>query len=59
MLDSIPPLKKKSMSDVFPMASPDALDLITRTLQFNPDRRLSGLCVHSLVFVALSLVMID
>ena len=42
MLESIPPLKKKSLSDVFPMASPDALDLIARTLQFNPDRRLSG-----------------
>jgi hypothetical protein len=42
MLESIPPLKKKSLADLFPMASADALDLITRTLQFNPDKRLSG-----------------
>lgn len=41
MLESIPPLKKKTLGDLFPMASPDALDLINRTLQFNPEKRLT------------------
>lgn len=42
MIDSIPPLRHKSMQDTFPGASADALDLIRRCLQFNPDKRITA-----------------
>jgi mitogen-activated protein kinase 15 len=42
MLDSLPPLRHRSLSELFPTASPEAVDLIRRCLQFNPDRRISA-----------------
>jgi len=42
MLDSLPPLRHKSLGELFPTASPEALDLIRRCLHFNPERRLSA-----------------
>jgi mitogen-activated protein kinase 15 len=42
MLESVPPLKRKTLAEVFPTASAEAIDLISRTLQFNPDKRLTG-----------------
>lgn len=42
MLDSLPPAKPKELSEIFPTASEDALDLLNRLLQFNPDKRLTA-----------------
>lgn len=39
MLDILTKIKQKSRKDWFMNASPDALDLITRTLAFNPSKR--------------------
>ena len=39
MLDSIPPTKKTTLNEMFPKASKDAIDLMNRCLQFNPDNR--------------------
>ncbi|CAG9328205.1 unnamed protein product [Blepharisma stoltei] len=41
MLESLPPTRTRSFHDFFPSASDDALDLIRRTLQFNPLKRLT------------------
>lgn len=41
MLDSLPPTRTRNFHDFFPSASDDALDLIRRTLQFNPLKRLT------------------
>jgi len=45
MLESVPVTKRKTFEEVFPTASPEALDLLHRTLHFNPDKRISGVCV--------------
>ncbi len=42
MLESVPATKKRSFEELFPTASPEALDLLHRTLLFNPDRRITG-----------------
>ena len=42
MLESLPPSKQKSLNEIFPTASEDALDLLDRLLQFNPEKRLSA-----------------
>ena len=42
MLDSIPAMKQKPLAELYPQASKDALDLMERTLYFNPDKRLSA-----------------
>eukprot|EP00292_Cryptomonas_paramecium_P012701 CAMPEP_0113697496 /NCGR_PEP_ID=MMETSP0038_2-20120614/22168_1 /TAXON_ID=2898 /ORGANISM="Cryptomonas paramecium" /LENGTH=356 /DNA_ID=CAMNT_0000620517 /DNA_START=49 /DNA_END=1119 /DNA_ORIENTATION=- /assembly_acc=CAM_ASM_000170 len=39
ILESLPPSKPRSLSNIFPSASPDALDLLCRCLKFNPLRR--------------------
>ncbi|GMI47015.1 hypothetical protein TrCOL_g11143 [Triparma columacea] len=39
MLDSIPPTKKTTLTEMFPKASSDAIDLMSKCLQFNPDKR--------------------
>lgn len=41
-VDSIPVARPKPLTELYPQASPEALDLISRTLTFNPDRRLSA-----------------
>jgi mitogen-activated protein kinase 15 len=42
MLESIPATKKRSFEEMFPTASPEALDLLKRTLLFNPDKRITS-----------------
>jgi mitogen-activated protein kinase 15 len=42
MIDTLPPTRYKPLAEWFPSAPPDALDLIRRCLQFNPDKRLSA-----------------
>lgn len=39
MIDSVPATRHRALKDMFPSASDEALDLIRRTLQFNPDKR--------------------
>mmetsp|Transcript_19236 Transcript_19236/g.53973 ORF Transcript_19236/g.53973 Transcript_19236/m.53973 type:complete len:387 (+) Transcript_19236:148-1308(+) len=42
MLESLPPTTQKSnLQDLFPHASKDALDLLTKCLQFNPAKRIT------------------
>ncbi len=42
MLESLPPSKPRFLSDMFPHASPDALDLLRRCLKFNPSKRMTA-----------------
>ena len=42
MLDSLPSPKVKKMSELFPRADANALDLIKKCLYFNPSKRLSA-----------------
>eukprot|EP00010_Vexillifera_abyssalis_P004737 CAMPEP_0201552012 /NCGR_PEP_ID=MMETSP0173_2-20130828/12196_1 /ASSEMBLY_ACC=CAM_ASM_000268 /TAXON_ID=218659 /ORGANISM="Vexillifera sp., Strain DIVA3 564/2" /LENGTH=407 /DNA_ID=CAMNT_0047962403 /DNA_START=25 /DNA_END=1248 /DNA_ORIENTATION=- len=43
MLESLPPsTQKKELSDLFPHASSDALDLLRQCLTFNPERRITA-----------------
>jgi mitogen-activated protein kinase 15 len=42
MLESIPPVSKKTLNDMFPGASVEALDLLRRLLQFAPSRRITA-----------------
>jgi len=42
MIDSLPPLRARPLRDLFPSAPPDAVDLIARCLQFNPEKRLTA-----------------
>ena len=41
MLESMPAIKTKSFKSLFPNASPKALDLLQKMLQFNPNKRIS------------------
>jgi len=41
MLESLPPTKAKRLKDMFPTASEEALDLLKKLLQFNPNKRLT------------------
>ncbi|KAJ4456700.1 putative Extracellular signal-regulated kinase 2 [Paratrimastix pyriformis] len=42
MLESLPTTQPKNLADVFPNAPPEALDLLRKLLQFNPNKRLSA-----------------
>ena len=43
MLESVKkPKKKKSLSDLFPKASPEALNLLYKLLQFDPKNRITA-----------------
>jgi len=42
MIESIPQTKNRPPEEMFPDASADALDLIKRCLQFNPDKRITA-----------------
>jgi mitogen-activated protein kinase 15 len=42
MLESIPAMKQKPLAELYPQASKDALDLMEKTLYFNPEKRLSA-----------------
>ena len=42
MIDSITTVRHRSLAEFFPAASPEALDLIQRTMYFNPDKRLTA-----------------
>eukprot|EP00760_Papus_ankaliazontas_P035062 PhM_4_TR7601/c0_g1_i2/m.59891/K19603/MAPK15; mitogen-activated protein kinase 15 len=42
MLDNMSKIVSKTFEEMFPRASPDAIDLMRRLLQFNPKKRLSA-----------------
>lgn len=42
MIDSLPAIRQKPLAEMFPSASPEALDLIARCMQFNPDKRITA-----------------
>ena len=42
MIDSVPLVRVRGPSEMFVSASPDALDLIKKCLQFNPDKRITA-----------------
>jgi mitogen-activated protein kinase 15 len=42
MLESLPPSSPKSLSEIFPNASADALDVLKLMLQFNPNKRITA-----------------
>jgi len=42
MLESIQDVKKKNLEDMFPKAKPEALDLMRKLLQFNPEKRITA-----------------
>lgn len=42
MLENLPPMDQKHLSQLFPSASGDALDLMKRLLQFNPNKRITA-----------------
>ena len=42
MLESLPPSRPRSLTEIFPTASAEALDLMRMCLQFNPDKRCSA-----------------
>jgi mitogen-activated protein kinase 15 len=42
ILENLPPTNPKSLADLFPKASPIALDLLKRTLEFNPEKRITA-----------------
>lgn len=52
MLESLPPMNYKLLSDVFPTASSEAIDLIRSCFHFNPYRRPSAEELLRHVFVA-------
>jgi len=39
MLDTLPPVTKRSYKELYPAASPEALDLLQHLLSFNPNKR--------------------
>lgn len=51
MLESLPPTKPKSLKELFPTASADALDLMQQCLHFNPSRRISAVDVSTAVLL--------
>jgi len=42
ILENLPATSPKSLADLFPKASPNALDLLKKTLEFNPDKRITA-----------------
>ena len=42
MLESLPPSNARALADMYPHASPEALDLLSLLLQFNPDKRITA-----------------
>jgi len=42
MLESLPDAQPRSLASMFPNASEDALDILNKLLQFNPNKRLSA-----------------
>eukprot|EP00769_Ergobibamus_cyprinoides_P002463 gnl/Ergobibamus_cyprinoides/359.p2 GENE.gnl/Ergobibamus_cyprinoides/359~~gnl/Ergobibamus_cyprinoides/359.p2 ORF type:complete len:139 (+),score=70.47 gnl/Ergobibamus_cyprinoides/359:414-830(+) len=42
MLESLPPSQPRDPAELFPSASPEALDLLMKMLAFNPDKRISA-----------------
>jgi len=42
MLESLPPSNPRSLSDMYPNASAEALDLLRKLLQFNPIKRITA-----------------
>lgn len=43
LLRALPPRKQKTLQEVFPTASQDALDLISKCMHFNPSKRITGM----------------
>lgn len=42
MLENLPPMEQKHLSQLYPSASAEALDLMRRLLQFNPNKRITA-----------------
>lgn len=43
MLESLPKTTKKNLETLYPNATPEALDLLGKLLQFNPDKRITAI----------------
>lgn len=42
MLDSIPDVEPKTLNEMYPKAAQDAVDLMKKLLQFNPEKRITA-----------------
>eukprot|EP01060_Flectonema_neradi_P017346 TRINITY_DN24245_c0_g1_i1.p1 TRINITY_DN24245_c0_g1~~TRINITY_DN24245_c0_g1_i1.p1 ORF type:complete len:386 (+),score=48.07 TRINITY_DN24245_c0_g1_i1:46-1203(+) len=42
MIDNLPPVPNRSLSDIYPRASAEAIDMMRKLLYFNPSRRLNA-----------------
>lgn len=42
MLDSLTPTEPRNLADIFPNATPEALDLLKKALLFNPNKRITA-----------------
>merc|ERR1719159_574608 len=42
MLDSLPAQNRRPLNEMFPAASPEALDMLRLCMQFNPNKRVSA-----------------
>jgi len=40
MLESLPPVRQRPFRDIFPNATPSAMDLLKKLLTFNPKKRI-------------------
>ena len=42
MIDNLPPVPNRQLNEIYPRASPEAIDMMRKLLYFNPSRRLNA-----------------